>query len=43
MHGGPSHVDTFDYKPVLVKMDGRELPFEPARGTTVSRKLMKPL
>ncbi|HEV3384569.1 MAG TPA: DUF1501 domain-containing protein [Gemmata sp.] len=43
MHGGPSQVDTFDYKPTLDKMDGRELPFEPAKGTTVSRKIMKPL
>ncbi len=27
MHGGPSHVDTFDYKPNLVRDDGKELPF----------------
>src|SRR4051794_37984598 len=40
MHGGPSHVDTFDYKPRLQKEDGKDLPFAPARGTTVSRKLM---
>src|SRR5687767_7722142 len=43
MHGGPSQVDTFDYKPELDKRDGKELPFEPAKGTTVSKKLMKPL
>ncbi len=43
MHGGPSHVDTFDYKPELIRRDGQELPFEPAKGTTVSRKLLKPL
>jgi hypothetical protein len=43
MHGGPSQVDTWDYKPELVKRDGQELPFEPAKGTTVSRKLMKPV
>ena len=27
MHGGPSHVDTFDYKPLLARDDGQELPF----------------
>jgi hypothetical protein len=43
MHGGPSQVDTYDYKPELDKRDGQELPFEPAKGTTVSKKLMKPL
>jgi Protein of unknown function (DUF1501) len=26
MNGGPSHVDTWDYKPELVKRDGQELP-----------------
>ncbi|QDT11275.1 DUF1501 domain-containing protein [Planctomycetes bacterium K23_9] len=26
-HGGPSHVDTFDYKPLLARDDGKELPF----------------
>ncbi len=26
MHGGPSHVDTFDYKPVLQKRDGEAYP-----------------
>lgn len=41
MHGGPSQVDTFDYKPRLAKDDGKEMPFSPAKGTTVSRKLMK--
>jgi hypothetical protein len=40
MHGGPSQVDTFDHKPRLATDDGKELPFEPAKGTTVSRKLM---
>ena len=40
MHGGPSQVDTFDHKPRLAKEDGKDLPFEPAKGTTVSRKLM---
>lgn len=31
MHGGPSHVDTFDYKPELQKRDGEKLPFAPAK------------
>lgn len=31
MHGGPSHVDTFDYKPLLEKHDGQPLPFEKPR------------
>ncbi len=26
MHGGPSQVDTFDYKPELQKRDGKEMP-----------------
>lgn len=43
MHGGPSQVDTFDWKPRLIKDDGKELPFAPAAGATVSRKIMQPL
>jgi len=34
MHGGPSQVDTFDYKPLLERDDGRPLPF--ARPRVVS-------
>src|SRR5436853_5701409 len=26
MHGGPSHVDTFDYKPLLTRDAGKPLP-----------------
>jgi uncharacterized protein (DUF1501 family) len=26
MHGGPSHIDTFDPKPALIKLDGQKLP-----------------
>ncbi|MCM8536594.1 MAG: DUF1501 domain-containing protein [Lentisphaeraceae bacterium] len=26
MYGGPSHVDTFDYKPLLYKLDGKSIP-----------------
>ncbi len=33
MNGGPSHVDTWDYKPELAKRDGQELPgFDPNTG-----------
>jgi hypothetical protein len=31
MHGGPSLVDTFDYKPQLTKDDGKRLPFDKPR------------
>ncbi len=31
MKGGPSHVDTFDYKPLLTRDDGKELPFAKPR------------
>jgi Protein of unknown function (DUF1501) len=40
MHGGPSQVDTFDYKPRLEKEAGKQLPFAPAPGTTVSRTIL---
>jgi hypothetical protein len=31
MQGGPSHVDTFDYKPALDKEDGNQFPFDDPR------------
>ena len=31
MQGGPSQIDTFDYKPRLERDDGRKLPFDDAR------------
>jgi hypothetical protein len=31
MTGGPSHVDTFDYKPALERDDGKPLPFDKPR------------
>ena len=40
MHGGPSQLDTFDYKPRLERDNGKDLPFAPAPGTTAGRKLM---
>src|SRR5690242_13107492 len=33
MKGGPSQVDTFDYKPLLQRDDGKPLPFEKPRVT----------
>ncbi|TWT63629.1 DUF1501 domain-containing protein [Rubinisphaera italica] len=41
MHGGPSQVDTFDYKPQLQKDDGKSLPFEAAKNIDAVSKLMK--
>ena len=32
MHGGPSQVDTFDYKPLLKRDHGKPLPFAAAEG-----------
>ena len=44
MHGGPSHVDSFDYKPELQKRGGQKLPFAPAKNldpaATATAKLM---
>ena len=42
MHGGPSQIDTFDYKPRLAKDDGKDLPFAPVKGVeaNTSRKIM---
>ncbi|MCA9173694.1 MAG: DUF1501 domain-containing protein [Planctomycetales bacterium] len=41
MHGGPSHVDTFDYKPRLQQDDGKPLPFDAAQNIDAVPKLMK--
>ena len=47
MQGGPSHVDTFDYKPTLVNGNNKEIDFTGVRfgsfGKKSKRKLMKPL
>ncbi|MEZ5944106.1 MAG: DUF1501 domain-containing protein [Planctomycetaceae bacterium] len=48
MQGGPSHVDTFDYKPTLEKYDGQKLEFKDARkmaktGMTGAETVMKSL
>ncbi|MBP85509.1 MAG: sulfatase [Planctomycetaceae bacterium] len=41
MHGGPSHVDTFDYKPRLQIDNGKELPFKAADNISAIPKLLK--
>jgi hypothetical protein len=41
MHGGPSHVDTFDYKPKLQASDGEPLPFEAPANLDARPVLMK--
>jgi hypothetical protein len=50
MQGGPSHVDTFDYKPALFERDGEMLGFHDARNIAnsgeqkaSSQRVMKPL
>lgn len=41
MHGGPSQVDTFDYKPQLQARDGQALPFEKAPNIDAKPVLLK--
>ena len=49
MQGGVSHVDSYDYKPALIKYDGQAMKFDDARqlannGTRgSSQRVMKPL
>ncbi len=41
MHGGPSQVDLFDYKPQLTRDDGKTLPFKAAANISAKLTLMK--
>jgi len=41
MHGGPSQVDLFDYKPRLQRDDGKPLPFAAAQHIDAKSKLLK--
>ena len=41
MHGGPSHVDLFDPKPLLEKHDGQDPPREVADDEKITDKLLK--
>ena len=49
MQGGPSHVDTYDYKPALYKNDGKKMPFDDARTIAntgkrgTSERVMQPM
>jgi hypothetical protein len=35
--GGPSHLETFDYKPVLAKLDGQEMPESVTAGQPIAQ------
>ncbi|MEO0477568.1 MAG: DUF1501 domain-containing protein, partial [Planctomycetota bacterium] len=37
MAGGPSHLETFDYKPVLEKMDGKPMPESYTKGQPIAQ------
>ncbi|MFN3166188.1 MAG: DUF1501 domain-containing protein [Phycisphaeraceae bacterium] len=37
MAGGPSHLETFDYKPVLAEMDGKPMPEEYTKGQPIAQ------
>lgn len=39
MQGGPSHVDSFDYKPTLAKYDGQMMKFDDARTLAKTRQI----
>lgn len=41
MQGGPSHVDSFDYKPVLAKRDGEMHSFDDARVLAKTRQVIQ--
>jgi hypothetical protein len=41
MHGGPSHVDLYDPKPMLAKYDGKEAPKEVADDEKITGNLLK--
>ena len=41
MQGGPSHVDTFDYKPLLEEHDGEEKTFDDARVLAKTKQITK--
>ena len=42
MQGGPSHVDTFDYKPAIQAEDGKMVNFDDARTIANTRKSSTP-
>ena len=38
MAGGPSHVDTFDYKPELFAKDGKQIDFVESRQVPLEKQ-----
>lgn len=40
---GPSHLETFDYKPVLAKMGGKPMPESMTKGQQIAQLQGKPL
>jgi len=42
MQGGPSQVDSFDYKPLLAEQDGKQMPFNDARVIANTGKVQSP-
>jgi hypothetical protein len=42
MHGGPSHLDTFDYKPLLARDNGKPLPQSFGRGPADGKLMGSP-
>ena len=43
MAGGPSHLETFDYKPELARLDGQPMPDELTKGQPIAQLQGKPL
>ena len=43
MAGGPSHLETFDYKPELAKRDGQAMPESMTKGQQIAQLLGQPL
>ena len=43
MAGGPSHLETFDYKPKLAEMDGRPMPASITQGQPIAQLQGQPL
>ncbi|MCB1243676.1 MAG: DUF1501 domain-containing protein [Akkermansiaceae bacterium] len=43
MAGGPSHLETFDYKPKLAAMDGKPMPESMTKGQQIAQLQGKPL
>jgi len=42
MQGGPSHIDTFDHKPLLTRDHGKPIPLDLPKGPLTAGKILKP-